>query len=350
MIRTLVRSRRRVIESRVRRVPGFATSVAQRDYPVVYYVAPDRQRPSGGIRVIYRHVDILNSLGIEAAVMHAGAGFRCTWFENQTTVVHGPRVTLGPRDVIVVPEWYGPSLHLISPIPRLVVFNQRAYDTFDWIDLDRTIPGAPYSGLRNLAALLTVSLDNTEYLRYAFPDLRVQMARNVIDGSVFHIGAAGQRARRVAVVPSRRQQELVELQHILRSRGALGDWSFFPIVARSEQQTAEILRNSAVFLSLSEREGFGLPPAEAMASGCLVVGYPGLAGREFFHPTGSMPVPDGDIVALAKALEGACLSCDHDPETVARMTARASHAVLERYSHESLRNDLTDFYRPLVGS
>ena len=36
-----------------------------------------------------------------------------------------------------------------------------------------------------------------------------------------------------------------------------------------------------LFLSCGHPEGFGLPLAEAIACGCLVVGYHGLAGRDF---------------------------------------------------------------------
>ena len=37
-------------------------------------------------------------------------------------------------------------------------------------------------------------------------------------------------------------------------------------------------------LSCGHPEGFGLPLAEAIACGCLVVGYHGLAGRDFAIP------------------------------------------------------------------
>jgi len=35
-----------------------------------YYVSPDVNSPAGGIRVIYRHVVLLNAAGVDAAVLH----------------------------------------------------------------------------------------------------------------------------------------------------------------------------------------------------------------------------------------------------------------------------------------
>ena len=44
-----------------------------------------------------------------------------------------------------------------------------------------TGPGAPYAGLSNLEALLTVSQDNAALLRHAFPEIPVHIARVVVD-------------------------------------------------------------------------------------------------------------------------------------------------------------------------
>lgn len=346
MIERVVKARRRATELRKRQVPGFATH-QRRGGSTVYYVAPDHDVPSGGIRVIYRHVDALNALGIPAAVMHGRAGFRCSWFTNSTRVVHGGAVSLGPDDILVVPEWYGPGLHLIPTGPRVVVFNQRAYDTFDYVPYADTASGAPYRNTRGLIALLTVSQDNVDFLRYAFPDVPAQLTRNVIDPAVFHPGE-GRRARRIAFTTNRRPAEREQLLHILRSRGALIGWDLVPIVGRSERETAEIMRGSALFLSFSEREGFGLPPAEAMASGCYVVGYPGLAGREFFDPSYCTPVPDGDLIAFAKAVEEACTAYDAEPEMLAKQGRAAAERVLGHYTAEGLDADLEAFYRPLL--
>ena len=44
------------------------------------------------------------------------------------------------------------------------------------------------------------------------------------------------------------------------------------------------MRLATIFLTFSNQEGFGLPPVEAMACGCLVVGYHGHGGKEFLKP------------------------------------------------------------------
>ena len=72
-------------------LPKLRAVAQQETVPTVYFCAPDWNVPAGGIRVFYRHVDILNEAGIPAAVLHRRAGFRCTWFENHTRVVGEPR-------------------------------------------------------------------------------------------------------------------------------------------------------------------------------------------------------------------------------------------------------------------
>ena len=349
MINRLIDNRRRAGELRRRQVPGFGTH--QRPGPTtVYYVARDSDVPNGGVRAIYRHVDALNAQGVPAAVLHNRANFRCTWFTNSTRVVHGGAVSLGPDDILVVPEWYGPGLHRIPVGPRVVVFNRRAYDTFDQVSFAGSAPGSPYRNTRGLIALLTVSRDNADFLRYSFPDVPVHLTRNVIDPAVFHPGPTGEagRPRRIAFTTNRRPAERDHLLHVLRSRGVLVGWELVPITGRTERETADLMRDSALFLSFSEREGFGLPPAEAMASGCYVVGYPGLAGREFFDPSYCTPVPDEDLAGFARAVEEACLAYASDPDTLTKRARAASERVLTHYTADGLSNDLEAFYRPLV--
>jgi hypothetical protein len=342
-----VRSRIAASEINRRQLPAYRTTNDPGATPTVYYLAPDNPRPSGGVRVIYRHVDLLNEMGVRAHVMHKDPAFRCTWFANQTSIVGATDAVLGPRDLLVVPEWYGPGLSTAPVGPRIVVFNQRAYDTFDHIPYAETGAGAPYAGVPGMTALLAVSDDNVDLLRYAFPGIPVHFTRNVVDPQVFAPGPWPRR-QRIAYVGHRRAAERDQLLHILRSRGVLDGWELTLIAGCTEEQTGAIMRDCAIFLSFSDREGFGMPPAEAMAAGAYVVGYPGLAGREFFDPQHSSPVPDGDLLAFARAVEDACTTWLAEPAALAKRAGAASEAILGRYTVAGLRDDLAAFYRPLL--
>ena len=152
--------------------------------PTIYYLAPDENRPSGGLRVIYRHVDLLNTLGVPAAVVHHRVGFRCSWFDNATRVISLSSLRLRESDLLVVPEFYAAGFASLPRGARLVVFNQGPHHTFDLIPLRENAPGWPYSEAGRVEGILTVSRDGAKLLEFAFPGCRIGMARNVVDSSV----------------------------------------------------------------------------------------------------------------------------------------------------------------------
>ncbi|MBX7267826.1 glycosyltransferase [Micromonospora sp. Llam7] len=311
---------------------------------VVYYLSPDDNKPSGGIRNLYRHVDLLNESGTAAAVLHSQPGFRADWFANATRVADAGEVTLGPSDLLVVPEYYGPALHRLPAPTRKLIFNQNAYQTFAEVPFAGTAAGAPYQDCPGVEALLTVSRDNAALLRHTFADLDVRLARVVVDQRVFH-PPARRAARRIGHMPRRRAAEQEQLLHILRARGVLSGWELVPIDGLTEAETAEALRGCAIFLSFSEREGFGLPPAEAMASGAYVVGFTGLGGRDFFDPRYCAPVAEGDLLGYAVAVEQALRRYDENPAALVSAGHAAAERIRTEYHPDGLRADLADVYR-----
>jgi hypothetical protein len=297
--------------------------------------------------MLYRHVDVLNAAGLPAAIVHAKSGFRADWFSNDTRALASAEVTLHPDDVLVVPECYGPGLDRLPDGPHVVIINQAAYHTFDCLPFATTTAGDPYAQATGLVALLAVSQDNVALLRYAFPDIPVHLARPVVDSSVFY-PEPGPRRRQIAFVANRRPTERDQLWHLLRARGLLDRWDLVAISNRTDLETARFMRESPIFVSFSEREGFGLPPAEAMASGCYVVGYPGLAGREFFDPAYSVPVAEDDQLGFAQAVEAACAAYEADPQAVAKLGQAASERILGHYTDAGLRDDLIPFYATIL--
>jgi glycosyltransferase involved in cell wall biosynthesis len=346
-LKSVVRnSARAVVEAsraRARRLPQLRFAAEPSARPTIYYLCPDPATPAGGVRVIYRHVDLLNEIGRSAAVMHVKPDFRCGWFENTTRIVPSTEALIRPNDVLVVPEFFGVNLQQLPPLPRKIDFNQRAYSTFEGIPFDATAAGAPYLGVPGLDSILAVSVDNVEFLRFAFPSLQVDLARQIIDPQVFHPGSS--MGRKIGFVTARRTQDRESLLHILRTRGALDGWELVPIEGRSESEVAETLRSCTFFLSFSEGEGFGLPPAEAMACGCYVIGYTGLAGRDFFDPAYCSPIPECDIPAFAQGVETALARFASDPASVTARGLAASEQILARYTVDGLRSDLEQVFK-----
>src|SRR5262245_58977470 len=97
-------------------------------------LCPDYNLPSGGVRVLYRQVDILNRHGVEALILHSKENFRCSWFENSTKTASIQRILMARRqpefDYVVVPEIYGDSAVPYLKGYKKVLFSQSWGYTF----------------------------------------------------------------------------------------------------------------------------------------------------------------------------------------------------------------------------
>jgi hypothetical protein len=313
---------------------------------MIYVFCPDDNNPWGGIRKLYRHVDVLHGHGWPAAILHKQPGFRCTWFANQTPVAYAGHAAVGASDFVVVPEVYGPNIKAMFPGVRKVVFNQNCYLTFSGFPPNLPEGDMPYAHSDVLAAFV-VSQDSQEYLRYAFPQLQVYRLRYSIDPELFHANTPKQ--QQIAFMPRKQGEDVIQVLNILRARRALAGFTLMPIHQKTEAEAAAQLRAARIFLSFGHPEGFGLPPAEAMACGCITIGYHGGGGREFFLKDLSFPIEVGDILGYARTVEDVIRRCREDPEGLATLTQRAAAFIREHYSSTNEVNDILSVWRRLQG-
>ena len=313
--------------------------------PTVFFLAPDYDRPSGGVRTLYRHVDILNAAGIHAFILHQKRNFQCSWFEHCTPITDISRATIHKNDLLVVTELDIDLLGRLPPETRHVIFNQGVHLTWT-----RSVGSEIRYYQRNpgLAGVVTVSDHSSEVLRYAFDPDRLRRIHLSIDSNLFHPKGAP-RARRIAYMPRRGERDIRPVLEILRARNLLDDWEIVPIDGLTPPEVGKILRTTRIFLSFADQEGFGLPAAEAMACGNYVVGYHGFGGREYFCPAFSVPVPAGDILAFASAVEDV-LRHDRGDETWCQTRGKeASAFVISKYSREREQRDVIEIYTELIG-
>ena len=240
-------------------VPKFNVVRASPGLPTAWFICPDNDHPSGGVRKLYRSVDILNDAGFHAAIVHERSGFHCTWFNHRTRVISSSQAIVKQSDVIVVPEIYGASISNLPAGIRQIIFNQNVYNTIGSL-ADGGFATAAYINNPDLAGVVVVSQDNATVFKYVFPDLRLQCVRNGIDPSLYH-PPKNRKHRRIAYMPRRRGQEAAQVMELLKLRGVIGGWEIVAIDGRSEAVAAELLQTSQIFLSFSRLEGFRTSPA-----------------------------------------------------------------------------------------
>src|SRR5581483_2680898 len=314
----------------------------------IYVLCPDHNAPSGGIKKLYRHVDVLNRNGFEAWILHRKRGFRCTWFANTTRIdTYARAIAAIVRDqesYLVFPEIYGAEIGEYAPGVKKVIFNQSGYYAFAGYSLDPRELDSPYLSPDVIAALV-VSEDTRAYLAYAFPRLAIHRLRNGIDPQLF--GFAEPKRPQIAFMPGKNDEDIIQVINLLKFRGALAGYTLAPIAGRSEAEVAAILGQSLIFLSFGVQEGFALPPAEAMACGCIVVGYDGMGGREFLRAPLAYPVPAKDVVRFAQIVEQVLALHRRQPQVLATQARQAAEFIRATYAPAHEEHDIVAFWDAL---
>jgi hypothetical protein len=308
---------------------------------LIFFLTPDEPRPSGGARQIYRMVDLLRELGYPASVFHGEPGFRCTWFDNDTPVVAQPFLQLDRGDLLVVPEHGGGREQPRTADAPVVVFNQNHFRTFINVRFDETANA--YPGWPNAAAVLYTSDAIHRFLTLAMPaPIPMHRARLAVDTS-FQPGAK----RKLAVL-MRRKRHAQGAAVVQLARRYLPGWEFEAIEGMEQRDVARRFAEAALFLSFSEEEGFGLPPAEAMAAGCYVIGYTGDGGREFMKEQWCSPIDDQDVVAFASEVIRVARWWEDDANNVRRVADAGREFVMTTYTCDNLRADLNAAFAALT--
>jgi len=264
-------------------------------------------------------------------------GFRCNWFENATPVCHPPECYPRANDLLVIPEVDSWGLSRQTSGIAKVIFNQNAYQTFEGFMPELQNEPAPYQR-PDVLATIVVSEDSRSYLRHAFPGHPVFRVRYSIDPAVFRFQET--KRRQIAYMPRKAAADAKQVLEILRCRGSLKDVSVVEIDGKSESETAAILRESLIFLSFATEEGWSLPPMEAMACGCITIGYDGRGGREYFTAEHGFPINRDDIVHFAATLERILTEHAQDPAPLVRMAHAASNFILSTYTPANEQLDI----------
>jgi hypothetical protein len=253
------------------------------------------------------------------------------------------RSVFRPDDVLVVPEFLGRALPAEAIELPLVVFNQGPFGTFRGCGVQ--LSEMVYDGAA-IIGVVCVSDHSRHYLETAFPELRIVRTVNGVDSAVFFPEPASRRSQ-ITFMTRKLPNHAEQVCQILHRRGALRGWELKPIEHIRPTEVAPVLRQSSLFLNFALQEGFGLPPVEAGLSGCLVTGYTGFGGEEFFLPEYTWPVPAADIIGFVNTVESVLVACRDDPEAMDHRRQSFREFLTERYSLKREAESVEEAWRQL---
>lgn len=324
----------------------------------VYILCPEDKHPVGGVKQIYRLAFNLNKNGIKTYILHGTKGFKINWFSLNVSIKYFPFLFLKIKSlekkqtvknkftfflkklfidkslpeknaIIIYPEVYKKEVYNFLP-NDYIIFNQNCYYTFIQFNMLSADKYNQYSN-KNLKGILTVSNDSYDYLKRAFPNTTVERIKLGIN-KLFKYNPDKEKI--ISFMPRKLKEDINQIYHILCNNPHFKDWKWQPIDNCTEGEVANILQKSAIFLSFNYNEGFGLPPVEAMACGCYVIGYAGNAGNEYFLEEFSTKIPDRNVIEFINKLEEIVIKFNKNPLSLINSGKDASIYVNKTYNLE----------------
>jgi hypothetical protein len=338
------------------------------------FLCPDRTSASGGVAVIYDTVALLNRAGRTAAVVHNSpeAGYpdhpetvpavftrkmrqaewpwigrrgKLEWTVEALARLGRTRrlapLSLQPGDVIVTPEYmlaealaafegWPIVVYVQNPFGLMMAHDRAIERGFDpsgevvfWLGMSEVCRShMDILGARN-TAFFPVSMKPQDF---PFRDAKSDL---------------------ITFMPRKRPWEARVIARALQARGRLGRYRLEALDGMSRATVAERIAESRIFISLLKEESLGFPAAEAMAAGCIVVGFDGLGGAEFFDETTGLPVAEGDVAGVVTAVEAVIEEYARDPTRLDAMRRHASERVNARYNTAAFEAGVLEAWQQL---
>ncbi len=286
---------------------------------------PPLPRMSGGVNVLYQLAARLQALNLPVALTsvkpdapgltaHEQLGFTVLPWGRA-----GNGLGLTADDCYLAPEgWPNLLAPGLAASARNLVYVQ------NWAYLFSALPdGVRWQDLP--VSFLAVSQPVAWFTEYFGGFSTVGILRPMVDTNLFHPGGKPEDRVRIAWMPRKNKALAEQIRRIVdvamqAAKDSPPRVEWVEIRNLPPEGVAEQLAASHIFLCTGFPEGLGLPPLEAMASGCLPVGFTGFGGWDYMRPAGldacqppfdlrHVPwsgngffVSDGDVIAAARAL------------------------------------------------
>ena len=284
----------------------------------ILYFCPDFPQPSGGIKTLYRHVQTLAEMGFDAWIVHQQAPFRVTWHGYEApTLWLSERPRFAPQDILVIPEVMPQVMQQTARFS-----GERIVIALSWSPTYWNLPQGQTWSSFGIRRVITKSPLIKQYLRWSMGIEATLINEYVTPERYYH---ATEAKRPKICYLTRKERSATWLHQVLHAKGEpFTGFEWMPLRELSEDEYARHLREATVYVTTNMQEGMNTSVLEAMACGCLVVGYSGVGGGVYMEPEGPSQncilVENGNVPALGLELESVLRDLAAEPEAHSQVT------------------------------
>lgn len=315
----------------------------------IVYLSPAINRPIGGIKVIYRHSQMLNEAGFTSSVFHPESPlFVCDWFKHQAKIrlgrkkwfrkkheMYEAKPFLPREDFLVIPEVWANQIgrQCLERKLKYAIFVQNGYQIYEGGKNDFSLLNKVYE---RASIILSISENTTNMIRMTFPQVQagriLRMFPNISEAFRTQLH---DKQKLITYMPRKLGQHAQLMKFFLQNSIPV-DWAIKEIDNRNEMEVVTLLQQSSIFLSFCELEGCPLPPLEAALSGNLVVGYTGEGAKEYFIPPIFTAIENGNFIEFVRATKEIIKEVNRG----IRQTQDYQKQLLELEKNYSLSNEI----------
>jgi len=301
----------------------------------ILYILWPFEFPAGGPGVIYDHVEILSQNGFNAFIVLPKKP-PIDFYNSRAPLLIAKDIPYQEGDIYVIPEGFFDDMQRLkySPAKKIMFCQNQYYMPFS----DNPLLGFSEFPVDSVIA----SSESISYfLKEVYGLSNVPLIPCSIDTSLY---SSGIKKKQIAFMPRKLREDAAFIcATFKRIHKNYADIPWVAIDNVDRHSAAEIMSSSELFLSLSHKDSFGLPPLEAMASGCLVAGYHGDGGREYMNKKNGWWAENGDWLACVNGLASALALIDSGGIELNKIKEQMKTTV-ERYSRDKMKEKLINYW------
>jgi hypothetical protein len=243
------------------------------------FCIPESQNPTASVYEIYFHATVVKNMGYEVIIMvEKGDYVIPAWIEKELTdFIHmsmsDPKLTVGPEDVMVIPEVYSNIMEQTKDLPCVRIGLLQSIDYM----VNALIPGTDWKSF-GINDIITTSVTLKEWVQtfYGINKFNIR-SYNVGIPSYFERSDIPQKP--VISVVGRNANEISKLVKLFFSRYPQYSWvTFDPMLTKSKPPQhmrridfAKRLRGNFAAIWVDRISSLGTFPLECMKSGVIPI-------------------------------------------------------------------------------